>query len=45
MTSNISIHALRGEGDFDRRSKFVYDGISIHALRGEGDLMPSLPGA
>ena len=34
---NISIHALRGEGD---RSLFVptpEDIISIHALRGEGD--------
>ena len=35
---NISIHALRGEGDF---FVFLLDArgfISIHALRGEGDL-------
>ena len=35
---NISIHALRGEGD---AAKFVFvyadNDISIHALRGEGD--------
>ena len=33
----ISIHALRGEGDF--RTSVSFDGvaISIHALRGEGD--------
>ena len=38
FNQKISIHALRGEGDFisimkKRRS----GGISIHALRGEGD--------
>ena len=43
QTVNISIHALRGEGDV----VFNYPGfpqavISIHALRGEGDPAPSL---
>ena len=34
----ISIHALRGEGDQDlRRIARASDIISIHALRGEGD--------
>ncbi len=34
----ISIHALRGEGDFKiGREIGKYIGISIHALRGEGD--------
>ena len=35
---NISIHALRGEGDDGHRRRYsAYRGISIHALRGEGD--------
>ena len=35
---NISIHALRGEGDdFDVAGTHVHLWISIHALRGEGD--------
>ena len=35
---NISIHALRGEGDlFTGRTIFSRPWISIHALRGEGD--------
>ena len=34
----ISIHALRGEGDDGRkRQRQMTDEISIHALRGEGD--------
>ena len=37
----ISIHALRGEGDFDPPYFFrPAQGISIHALRGEGDEAP-----
>ena len=35
---NISIHALRGEGDRGAGSDYILGGISIHALRGEGDL-------
>ena len=36
---NISIHALRGEGDRAMLEKdFIVFDISIHALRGEGDL-------
>ena len=36
--SNISIHALRGEGDGDAGAKAeAHSVISIHALRGEGD--------
>ncbi len=35
---NISIHALRGEGDFATSGiDFPPEVISIHALRGEGD--------
>ena len=35
---DISIHALRGEGDSAVRSTGLYCAfISIHALRGEGD--------
>ena len=36
--SPISIHALRGEGDYNAVGKIrrLLD-ISIHALRGEGD--------
>ena len=33
----ISIHALRGEGDYRKHWVAVYMQISIHALRGEGD--------
>ena len=33
----ISIHALRGEGDFDTVALPLFINISIHALRGEGD--------
>ena len=33
----ISIHALRGEGDENRRMSRCRKPISIHALRGEGD--------
>ena len=33
----ISIHALRGEGDFQGKCCGKVIGISIHALRGEGD--------
>ena len=43
-SSDISIHALRGEGDLVEQlgiSGAVTD-ISIHALRGEGDPAPSL---
>ena len=35
----ISIHALRGEGDEPEREKELPTGISIHALRGEGDVV------
>ena len=35
---NISIHALRGEGDTTIRHINARLKISIHALRGEGDL-------
>ena len=34
---NISIHALRGEGDAEVGRKLLANFISIHALRGEGD--------
>ena len=34
---NISIHALRGEGDIDTLLYILKQYISIHALRGEGD--------
>ena len=34
----ISIHALREEGDRQRRIRGVHKTISIHALREEGDL-------
>ena len=33
----ISIHALRGEGDYYSREIGDITEISIHALRGEGD--------
>ena len=36
---DISIHALRGEGDCEAFAVFGdFVAISIHALRGEGDL-------
>ena len=35
--SNISIHALREEGDYDVRNPLKLRQISIHALREEGD--------
>ena len=37
----ISIHALRGEGDLRFVPLAVYQLISIHALRGEGDFLAS----
>ena len=37
LQSNISIHALRGEGDQDMKDQHLKHLISIHALRGEGD--------
>ncbi len=33
----ISIHALRGEGDYTKAHGQRLSRISIHALRGEGD--------
>ena len=41
----ISIHALRGEGDFGIGGASYISNISIHALRGEGDLCLHLIGA
>ena len=38
MTTFISIHALRGEGDVHLILLLQTANISIHALRGEGDL-------
>ena len=39
MSSRISIHSLRGEGDAEYlRHLVIVDAISIHSLRGEGDL-------
>ena len=38
IKTNISIHALRGEGDKRSRPRSKRPTISIHALRGEGDL-------
>ena len=35
----ISIHALRGEGDYVRFIISFSTVISIHALRGEGDVI------
>ena len=36
--TDISIHALRGEGDYvPSQLVGIYFEISIHALRGEGD--------
>ena len=39
-TFEISIHALRGEGDTSNNSENNHPQISIHALRGEGDTEP-----
>ena len=39
---DISIHALRGEGDIVPLCFSWQSRISIHALRGEGDTFPSL---
>ncbi len=36
--TDISIHALRGEGDNFWQAKSPTSTISIHALRGEGDI-------
>ena len=38
FSSQISIHALREEGDLDQQQKRKSQSISIHALREEGDL-------
>ena len=40
--NDISIHALRGEGDEQLGISGVVSDISIHALRGEGDLFALL---
>ena len=40
---DISIHALREEGDGIRTGSPAFCGISIHALREEGDLKPLDP--
>ena len=40
---SISIHALRGEGDWDMKKHDNVSTISIHALRGEGDSSPQQP--
>ena len=37
VDDDISIHALRGEGDFGSVRAVSVNDISIHALRGEGD--------
>ena len=37
LTMEISIHALREEGDLSRTRYFAAHSISIHALREEGD--------
>ena len=43
LIDEISIHALREEGDLKRCNNFpVVNQISIHALREEGDLLYSL---
>ena len=39
LEDDISIHALREEGDLARRKESDEKLISIHALREEGDLM------
>ena len=38
-TEEISIHALRGEGDVGSSKGRTAGSISIHALRGEGDVV------
>ena len=40
----ISIHALRGEGDYQGAGTGTGTGISIHALRGEGDVNAAFVG-
>ena len=40
---NISIHALRGEGDEQKSKEAIKTNISIHALRGEGDAIDICP--
>ena len=40
VLSDISIHALRVEGDWCAQWNDVCEYISIHALRVEGDSMP-----
>ena len=42
IDSEISIHALREEGDGAVGTAALRRGISIHALREEGDCMASL---
>ena len=36
----VSIHAFRGEGDYNLDGGLKRNGVSIHAFRGEGDMMP-----
>ena len=38
LSSGISIHALREEGDLNGGKHFAFAIISIHALREEGDI-------
>ena len=40
QAADISIHALREEGDFRLCAAFSSPPISIHALREEGDVLP-----
>ena len=42
---DISIHALRKEGDRQRRTAYESESISIHALRKEGDFQFEFDGA
>jgi len=44
MQKEISIHAFRGEGDWDVLDAHQYRYISIHAFRGEGDAVLNLTG-
>ena len=39
LAAGISIHALREEGDVNRKARMLVVCISIHALREEGDLI------
>ena len=43
MDEDISIHALRMEGDSGRVALLIVVDISIHALRREGDSSPASP--